>query len=684
MNILVLSPSKKLKKDKTEYSSEFVSELKSEANEVTVKEVFAPALESELKKSVKGESKPDLIIVPEKSDSESDFRSKFAFIISRGERKVQNIPNTKEKIDVKRSLKDLKNNVKYLTAKLKKQDVKREQREPKYVTYSRKKTHVFKIDLGGKTAYAFSYIGAKVAVIPEDINSETAQKLPELIFTAFSENEEAYPDGYSLTERTLKVTTFTERHFPRKGDSKDEVIRKSVMLAATLVFIVAGYLFVYNMFVIPAQQQALQSEIRTIFYENTYTSSGKANTKFKTPNWKKLKKINSDIKGWIKLNNTKIDYPILQSKSDNRYTQFYLNHNYLKQYTPRGFGAIFIDYRSKKGMKSKNIVLHGHHMEDGTMFGDMMKYGRYSGNLGFYKKSPTVKISTPSGGTNNYKIISVFKSNVSTYQGEYFDFYCSKFKNDAQFMNYVYNIRIRSLIDCPVNVNENDQLLTMVTCSYEFPRFRTVIVARKCRANESASVDTGSAKLNKKPVWPQCYYNRFRATRPTILTFKKAYKKGLIKWYDGSSKLSGSEQLPTSFKETTQPTAKPTTKPTQPKVTKPTEPPKKYYTIKITRYNKHGKKKVTKKKVVEGTVIKIIKSSNFKKNGYKYTFKKWKVKGVKGKKFLSRKLKKIRVRSNIRLAAKYKKKKIPVKKPAKPQPATENPTEAQNADDSEN
>ena len=93
-------------------------------------------------------------------------------------------------------------------------------------------------------------------------------------------------------------------------------------------------------------------------------------------------------------------------------------------------------------------------MEDGTMFGDLMKYGRYSGNLGFYKKSPTVKLSSPSGGTNTYKIISVFKSNVNPAQGEYFDFYCAKFKSKAQFMNYIYNLRIRSLIDCPVNVNE--------------------------------------------------------------------------------------------------------------------------------------------------------------------------------------------------------------------------------------
>lgn len=693
MNILVLSPSKKFKKDKTEYSTEVLNTLQADGNDVKLREFFAPLKEFELRKSVKSEPKPDLVVITDLIDgNDDDFRSKFAFVISRGERKVQEVPNAKEKFDFKRSLSDLKNNLSYIAGKLKKQDVKKEVKEPRYISYNRKKTHVFKIDIDGKSAYAFNYIGIKVAVVPKDIDEKSLKELPRLVLEAFDENSEAYPDGYSLTERKLKVTTFFERHFPRKGDSKDEIIRKSVMLTAICAFAVAGCMFIYNMYVMPAQQQALQSDIRTIFYESETTSSNSHSSKKSTaPNWKKLKKINSDIKGWIKVNNTKIDYPVLQSKSDNRNSQFYLNHNYLKQYTPRGFGSIFIDYRSKNGMKSKNIILHGHHMEDGTMFGDLMKYGRYSGDLKFYKKSPSIKLSTQNGGTKTYKIISVFKSNVNPAQGEYFDFYCSNFKSKAQFMNYVYNIRVRSLINCPVNVNENDQLVTLITCSYEFNGFRTVIVARKCRENESESVDVNTASLNKRPVWPQCYYSRYGGTRPTVSTFKKALKNGEIKWYDGSAKLKGSEQLPTSLKETTEPTTA-TTKATE---TKATKPPEKIYSVKITRYGKNGKKIIKKKTVREGTSVKLPKIKSFSKNGFKYTFKKWRIAGVKGKKYLSRKTKKITVRSNIRISAKYKKTKIKIKKPVptkptkspkpvvKPTVVTEKPTEAEDSDETE-
>ncbi|MCH5304088.1 MAG: class B sortase [Ruminococcus sp.] len=691
MDILVLSPSKKLIKDKTEYSSDVLNALKAEGSEPKLREFFAPLIEFELRNAVKCEPKPELVVVADFiKNSENDFRRKFAFIINRGERKVQNVPNTKEKIDLKKSAKDLKNNLAYIIGKMKKQDVKREEKDPLYVTYFRKKTRVFSIELGEKTAYAFSYIGTKIVVLPKKVDEESLENLPKLVSDTFDKNSEEYPEGYSLTERTLKVTSFSERHFPRKGDPKDEIIRKSVMLTALCAFLVAGYMFIYNMYVMPAQQQALQSNIRTIFYENETTSgNNKTTAKSKAPNWKKLKKINSDIKGWIKINNTKIDYPILQCKSDNPNSQFYLTHNYLKQYTPGGFGSIFIDYRSKKGMKSKNIILHGHHMEDGSMFGDLMKYGRYSGDLKFYKKNPTIKLSTQQSGTKVYKIISVFKSNVNPAQGEYFDFYCSNFKSKAQFMNYVYNLRVRSLINCPVSVNEKDQLVTLVTCSYEFPDFRTVIVARKCRSNESGSVDVNSAALNSRPVWPQCYYSRYGSSRPTISTFKTALKKGEIKWYDGNKKLSGSEQLPTSLKETTEPTTALTT------AQKATKPPKKTYHIKISKYNKNAKKITKKKTVKEGTKVKLPKVSAFKKNGYKYTFKKWKVKGIKGKKYLSAKTKKITIRSNIKITATYKKTKIKVNKPVatkpttptkpatKPTTATEKPTETPNGNETE-
>ena len=109
-------------------------------------------------------------------------------------------------------------------------------------------------------------------------------------------------------------------------------------------------------------------------------------------------------------------------------------------------------------------------------------------------------------------------------------------------MNYVYLIRERSLIDCPVDVNEDDQLLSLSTCSYEFSEFRTVVVARKCRPGESSKVDVDKAKINSDALWPDVYYNVNGGTKPKVTSFSKAYKAGDIDWYDGKGNLKGKER----------------------------------------------------------------------------------------------------------------------------------------------
>ncbi|MEE3332819.1 MAG: class B sortase [Ruminococcus sp.] len=637
MNILVLSLVKKPSKDKTEYSSR--------------KEVLPFLLERELKKAQKSIPAPQLIIIENAfAGSEEDFRSRFAFIINRAERKVQDIPNTHAKTDYKGIFNALKNKRKPTF------------HQPETVSYERKKTHVFPFDTDGGTGYVFSFGDSRVLALPDGVKADNPEELFEESDKIFARNAEDYPGGYSLHERELKVTTFFERHIPLKRDSNNEKIRKSVLLAATLVFIIAAYMFIDFLFLAPLQNAAIQSEIQTIAYQQ---EDGAVAVNQKNPklNWKGLLRTNNETKGWVRVNDTQINYPIVQHKGDNKDYQFYLHHNFKKE--PSSYGAIFIDYRSKKGMKSKNVVIHGHSMDDASMFGDLLKYGRTSADMSFYKKAPVVKINTPKGGAQTYKIISVFKTNVYTHQGEYFDFYAGSFKSKAQFMNYVYNLRIRSLINCPVNVNERDRLITLVTCSYEFQSFRTVVVARKCRKNESTSVDVKAASPNGSAVWPQCYYSRYGGTRPTISTFKKALKKGKIKWYDGNRKLlKGSEQLPTTYTVPTQPTTSTeatTTKPTEKPTEKRIDPKKQKYTVKITARGKY----LVNRKVKYNSKVNLPTPKTFKKGGYIYTFKKWRAKGFGKRKYLVN-IKYVVVRGNIKLKAVYKKSKIPKPKPTKP------------------
>ena len=647
MKILVLSLTKKLRKaDKTEYKDKF-GVLGTNENSVDVKELFDSSLllERELNKAVKEKYEFIIVSAPLKGNkAERVFRSKFAFILPNGERKIQKAPRGRKKGFRKKG-------------------------EPiETISYERRKTRVFPVECGGTTAYTFSYTGAKVAFVQSDADEKVLSVLPEKAFDTFRSNEEEYPDGYSLQKRSVRVLTFFERHFPIKSDPKSEKVRKTVMLTALCAFIVAGYFFIQNIYLIPMHNKAIISEIQTIFYEGQQGSGSKDNGKITEKNWKKLKKINKEIVGWVKIKDTHIDYPILWHKGDTADDQYYLWRNYKQEYYAGGTTSIFMDWRSKKGMDSRNVILHGHHMEDGSMFADLLKYGAYSGNLKFYKNAPVVKISTPKGGTQTYKIFSVFKSNVDETLGEYFDFYCGSFKNDSQFLNYVYNLRIRSLINCPVNINEKDQILSLVTCSYEFGNgnnFRTIIVARKCRKGESENVDTSAATLNKSAVWPQCYYSRFGGTRPTVSTFRNEYKKGKLDWYDGTYKGKGSEQLPTSYTIPTEPeTTKPTKSSTSSKSntksktsSKSSVKKPKTYTIKI--YGSE-KKPLVNKKVNSGTKIKLPTIKDFTKDGNKYTFKKWKAKisGRKKPKYIKKTAKEFKVTANTKIKAIFRKSKI--------------------------
>lgn len=97
--------------------------------------------------------------------------------------------------------------------------------------------------------------------------------------------------------------------------------------------------------------------------------------------------------GWIQINDTGIDYPVLYHEGDSRSSQYYLYRDY--RGNPDDWGSVFIDYRSTESTKSKNVIMHGHHMNDGTMFAGMLKYGRYSIDMDFYKKAPTITFNTP-------------------------------------------------------------------------------------------------------------------------------------------------------------------------------------------------------------------------------------------------------------------------------------------------
>ena len=450
-------------------------------------------------------------------------------------------------------------------------------------------------DLGnGSKGYCFSLCGTRFIALPGC--SLSGRQPAELISTAVDKADEIFrslkdtcPEGVFYVDkkgvkadpelnRSVILTPLKPRQkqgffksfIPLKEDSGKQKARKIVVLIAIVAFIVA-LIYVLEFFIFgPMRNNAITSEIQSIAYNKDKDSGDGAKSDGPAQDWDALKEINDEIVGWITIPDTVVDYPVLEHIGDDRYSQYYIERSYKKDGTE--YGSIFIDYRSTDSVNSRNVIMHGHNMRDGSQFHTMLDYtheGSLEGDLDFYRDHPVIIFNTPEGDAK-YKIISVYKTSTRYEHGEFFNYMQGEFNSDAEFMNFVYNTRIRSMFDIPVTVNENDQIITLSTCCYEFYQWRCVIVARKVRPGEDEKVDVELADLNPDPLFPDVYYQRYGGTRPDPGTFKKAYAAGKVSWYDGKGNLEGSEDLTATL--AANPTEPPTEKP-KPGETKPTEPP---------------------------------------------------------------------------------------------------------------
>lgn len=183
-----------------------------------------------------------------------------------------------------------------------------------------------------------------------------------------------------------------------------------------------------------------------------------------------LKQENKDVVGWIKIDNTIIDYPILQT-TDNDY---YLTHNYKKEKSK--YGSIYLNKESNILDNYSNVIIYGHNMKDEQMFNTLLKYESED----FYNEHKTIKITTEQE-ENEYEIVSVFKSRIF-YQDEqnvfrYYNY--TKFKDKNTYNEFIENCKEIELYDTGVSAKYGEQLITLITCEYSQDNGRMVVVAKE-------------------------------------------------------------------------------------------------------------------------------------------------------------------------------------------------------------
>lgn len=327
-----------------------------------------------------------------------------------------------------------------------------------------------------------------------------------------------------------------------KTGKKKNLFRR-LQLLSLVIFLISACLFVNEVIIQPYLSKKVVEEVQSLYSGSL--SNDKNNSLPATPSnngtqddpqvslpderdsegrlvkFYNLLRINTDVKGWIIVPDSEIDYPVLQSSEDD--PEYYLTRNIYREHDKQG--SLFIDIRSSVEKNTKNIVIYGHNMKTGAMFHDIARYQ----DLNFYKERPIIYFDSLYQ-TGIWKIFAVIITNGSEKYGDtFFDYTRSEFADNNDFLNFVYQLRVRSLFDFNVDINEDDQLLTLSTCSYELPDYRTVVAARKVREGESPEVDTDAKKND--PLYPESWYKTYGGEPPKVSTFEQALKAGEIAWY---------------------------------------------------------------------------------------------------------------------------------------------------------
>ncbi len=202
--------------------------------------------------------------------------------------------------------------------------------------------------------------------------------------------------------------------------------------------------------------------------ENTPEPSPKPETPVILEQYRALHEQNADMAGWIIIGGTAIDYPVMYTADD-----FYLSHGFDKQESKSG--VPFIDKRCTAEPFETNTIIYGHHMKNGTMFAGLEAYE----DENYYKEHPNINFDTLYE-QREYAIIAVFESQTYRKSDTVFKHYnFLNADNEAEFDEYISNIKGLSLYDTGVTASYGDELLTLVTCAYHTDNGQFVVVARK-------------------------------------------------------------------------------------------------------------------------------------------------------------------------------------------------------------
>jgi sortase B len=308
-------------------------------------------------------------------------------------------------------------------------------------------------------------------------------------------------------KRSPLLTRMVTNFAPVKGDGVREGVRKVILTTALSCFVFFGTTLGIDLFNEwrAAQQRAEAQELSTRILNleelrhSDFDRIRDLQPRYHLENFRQ----NNDTVGFIRVGDTRIQYPIVQGEDND----FYLNHDFHGNSSRGGWPCAHYRNRFNGQEISGNTVLLGHNIQTGAYFSHLSRYFRTTrdGSLSFYREHPFVQFNTLFEQME-WKIFAVVLYNTQPelgYVSRYWD--TLEFADENEFNDFIIDIMDRSILHTDTDFKYGDNILTLSTCYFPIGQGRSTadtrlaVFARRLRPGETRDdFDTSTARFNNR------------------------------------------------------------------------------------------------------------------------------------------------------------------------------------------
>ncbi len=261
----------------------------------------------------------------------------------------------------------------------------------------------------------------------------------------------------------------------KKRGNIAKTVRRTILMLSCITSIVVAGIFGVEIYAehksstnMKKVQQMAQVSVYNASTVKAAEPDEEENSNLVTLKMEYLKKKNSDLKGWLRINGTSVDYPIMYTEGDNDY---YLEHDFFRNSDRNGL--LVLDKRCTPDLTGNHILIHGHNMKSGAIFGTL----KYYKDETYMRKHQGIELDTDTE-QRFYEVIAVVDTNSTGEHGFNYAEYIN-IDDETSFDTYITNLKDRSLHRIASTATYGDELLTLSTCDYTMKNGRLLVVAKR-------------------------------------------------------------------------------------------------------------------------------------------------------------------------------------------------------------